>query len=76
MTRHPWWSPSAWASSFLFAVAIRAPNDADLIVAALYGIVEVCGIKRIIKLGYNNRRIIVIGLQNILRKKLAKKDIS
>lgn len=47
MTRHPWYSPTAWVSRILFEVAARAPEPSDMIVAALWGAVEICGIKRV-----------------------------
>jgi hypothetical protein len=45
-TRHKWYTPSAWVSTFLYEVASRAPNDLDMFIAAAYGIVEICGLKR------------------------------
>lgn len=62
-SRAPWWNPSAWISSILFEVASRAPNDLDMIAAAAYGVVEVCGIKRAVKPLFS-------ALENWLRSKL------
>jgi hypothetical protein len=45
-TRHPWYSPSAWLSSLLFELAMRSPNDIDMMLAAAFGVVEICGLKR------------------------------
>lgn len=45
-TRHSWYTPSAWISTILFEVASKAPNDIDILIAAAYGVVEVCGLKR------------------------------
>jgi hypothetical protein len=58
-SRHPWYTPSAWASSILFEVAKHAPNDAGMVVAGLYGVVEVCGLKRVVKIVYAQREVIV-----------------
>lgn len=45
-TRHPWYSPSSWVSSALLEIASKAPDDLGMMIAAIYGVVEVCGLKR------------------------------
>jgi hypothetical protein len=65
-TRHSWYTPSAWVSTILFEVASRAPNDMDMLIAAAYGVVEVCGIKRASKPAFAM-------LKTFLKSKLARK---
>src|SRR5947209_2390108 len=65
VTKHAWYNPTAWVSSLLFEVALRAPHDIDVIVAAAYGVVEVCGLKRASK-------PLLAALRQWLRRKVVK----
>jgi hypothetical protein len=65
-TRHAWYTPSAWVSTLLFEVARRAPNEAGMVVAGLYGLVEVCGLMRVAKILFAQRELIA---QALFRRK-------
>lgn len=48
MSQRKWFTPSGAIARILATAARHAPEGADIFLAACYGIVEICGVSRVI----------------------------